>query len=112
MPPASWGPLVAVWVQSWIPTHTAVILSRSHVVTRAESWVRTQTTSGLWLEFVVKKRAVEPSISTPGLVFKPVWTCCDLYGCGVSTHALGRPWWEGWEQGVHKHLMKTMFPHP
>ena len=59
------------------PPTQPIILSRNHVVTCAESWVRTQTTSGLWLELVVKKRMVEPSITTPGLAYKPVWTCCE-----------------------------------
>lgn len=32
-------------------------------LTCAQSEVRTQTTSGLWLEFVAKKRAVEPGVT-------------------------------------------------
>lgn len=86
--------------------HSSVILSRSHVVTRAESRVGTQTTSGLRLEFVAKERTWRHN---PRACLQARGRPTYLSGRGVRTHAL-----RGLcnEQSVYKHLMKTVFPHP
>lgn len=83
-------PLPASCIQRGAIQDSPTISSWSHVITGAESRLKTQTLSGLWLEFAAKRGAIEPGVTTLGLVHKPVWGICTAMvspcicweGCG------------------------------
>lgn len=60
------------------PQYSSIILSRSHVLTCAERGVKPQTTGGLWLGCVAKKKAIES-----GLQICPQ-TSLDILGIGMA----------------------------
>ena len=103
MPPAPQGPELHPHPHS--PLFCPEIMW-SHVL-RAGLGLRPQVACG-W-SWWSRKEWQNPASQPLGLPASRCGRAVNLYGCGISTCALGGPCNE---QGVYKHLMKTMFPHP